>query len=244
MRAARPSSHWQRPARFPWPLFCSSSAPARHLHVLQRSRDSSLPPSILSVPAPQPPGRRATAAVPSQPPPAPAPAASATTEPPAEAAANPVPPTAATTEPPAETAANRSHPPPRTRSRPPLLSRPARRSRPGACPSRSPARAPSRYRERLGACRRGRQVLLQRRAAARRDPQCGCHRLVQLEGRRCGRSRGLWNGQPVAALGPKGRRGTSSSRPTASISSLLASNARASRRRALSRSRFSSRSAQ
>jgi cytoskeleton protein RodZ len=107
MRAARPSSHWQRPLGSLAALLFIVAACSAIYMFWQRTREFKPAVSIRSVPASQAPRPAVQpAAVPSQPPPA-----SATTEPPAETAANQTPPAPAQA-PPAEAAANPAPPAP------------------------------------------------------------------------------------------------------------------------------------
>ncbi|MGO9095120.1 MAG: helix-turn-helix domain-containing protein [Bryobacteraceae bacterium] len=190
MRAARPSSHRLRPLLLSLAALLFVGAVCAAIFTYwQRGREFKPAASILSVPAPQPPPRPAVqpAAVPSQPPPAPSPAASATSEPPAEAAANPVPPTAATTEPPAETTANPAPP----------------------APQPAPA---ARLHVRLHATAADWvRVAVDGTFSFSATLQPGeirdvdATRLVQLRVGDAAALEVFWNGQPVAALGPKGQ---------------------------------------
>jgi cytoskeleton protein RodZ len=200
MRAARPSSHWQRPLGSLAALLFIVGACSAIFMYWQRSREFKPAASILSVPAPQPPRPPVQpAAVPSQPPPVPAPAASTTTEPPAETAASSQPPPAsATTEPPAETAAN---------PLPPATAKPALPAE--ATPEPAPA---VRLHVRLHATAPAWvRIAVDGKYSFSGVLQPGEIRNVdatQLVQLRVGDAAALevfWNGQPVAALGPKGQ---------------------------------------
>jgi cytoskeleton protein RodZ len=189
MRAARPSSHWLRPLGSLAALLLIVGVCSAIFMYWQRSREFKPAASALSVPAPQPPRPAVQPApVPSQPPPAPAPVASATTEPPAEAAvpSQPQPAPAPTVEatadqtPPAESA---SEPAPAVRLH-----------------VRIHATAAAWVRVAVDG-KYSFSATLQPGEIRNVDAT----RLVQLRVGDAAALEVFWNGQPVAALGPKGQ---------------------------------------
>ena len=188
MRAARPSSHWQRPLGSLAALLLIVGVCSAIFMYWQRNREFKPAASMLSVPAPPPRPAVQPSVVPSPPPTAPAPAASATTEPPAETAANPLPPAAANPLPPAS-----------AKPAPPAE----------AAPEPVPA---VRLHVRLHATASAWvRVAVDGKYSFSGVLQPGeirnvdATRLVQLRVGDAAALEVFWNGQPVAALGPKGQ---------------------------------------